>query len=60
MFQTVEEMYAKAHEIVGILYSYVDEGRYKKMELAKEEETSEENEEEGKEEKETNEEGTER
>ncbi|XP_012274927.1 uncharacterized protein LOC105696782 [Orussus abietinus] len=26
---TVEDMYVKAHEIVGILYSYADEGRYK-------------------------------
>lgn len=23
-------MYSKAHEILGILYSYADEGRYKK------------------------------
>ncbi|XP_043270955.1 uncharacterized protein [Venturia canescens] len=30
--QTVEDMYTKAHEILGILYSYADEGRYKKME----------------------------
>ncbi|KAH0567170.1 uncharacterized protein LOC123262161 [Cotesia glomerata] len=26
--QKVEEMYAKAHDILGILYSYVDDGRY--------------------------------
>lgn len=23
-------MYARAHEILGILYSYIDDGRYKK------------------------------
>ncbi|KAK0178735.1 hypothetical protein PV327_007598 [Microctonus hyperodae] len=28
--QRVEEMYSKAHEILGILYSHVDNGRYKK------------------------------
>lgn len=28
-------MYTKAHEIVGILYSYADEGRYKKAALEK-------------------------
>lgn len=28
--QTVEDMYTKAHEILGILYSYADEGRYEK------------------------------
>ncbi|XP_048509026.1 uncharacterized protein LOC105689928 isoform X2 [Athalia rosae] len=33
--QSVEEMYTKAHEIVGILYSYADEGRYQKAALEK-------------------------
>ncbi|XP_044007223.1 uncharacterized protein LOC122851821 isoform X1 [Aphidius gifuensis] len=28
--QNVEDMYARAHEILGILYSYIDDGRYKK------------------------------
>ncbi|XP_011304948.1 uncharacterized protein [Fopius arisanus] len=28
--QNVEDMYARAHEILGILYSYVDDGKYKK------------------------------
>ncbi|XP_024939200.1 uncharacterized protein LOC107266164 isoform X2 [Cephus cinctus] len=43
--QTVEEMYAKAYEIVGILYSYVDEGRYKKA--AEEKNAGDKNTEEG-------------
>ncbi|XP_063974543.1 uncharacterized protein LOC135161158 [Diachasmimorpha longicaudata] len=29
--QNVEDMYARAHEILGILYSYVDDGKYKKL-----------------------------
>ncbi|XP_046736405.1 uncharacterized protein LOC124405506 isoform X2 [Diprion similis] len=33
--QSVEEMYTKAQEIVGILYSYADEGRYQKAALEK-------------------------
>lgn len=45
MFQTVEEIYAKAHAIFGILYSYADEGRYNKTEGKDEiEETSEDKE----------------
>ncbi|XP_033215815.1 uncharacterized protein LOC117172121 isoform X2 [Belonocnema kinseyi] len=44
--QTVEEMYAEAHAIVRILYSYADEGRYTKTEGKDEnEETSEDGEE---------------
>ena len=38
-------MYARAHEIVGILYSYADEGHYKKVKTdEKEEENFEDNE----------------
>ncbi|XP_034950708.1 uncharacterized protein [Chelonus insularis] len=48
--QKVEEMYAKAHDILGILYSYVDEGRYKKQnKLSKIADPSTENRTEGKE-----------
>lgn len=30
-------MYAKAHEIIGLLYSYADKGRYKSKESAENE-----------------------